>query len=118
MDILEQMESYIRRGHRRMTKSELITDAIMTYFVMDDGEVMNDYPLVAWHKIRDAIVTISSTLSEEEFMRFNFEDWLASQEDVKLERAVANSPYLRNRAMDYIRSKQNEKIVQQLCEGC
>ena len=86
--------------------------------VMLDGEVMNDYPLVAWHKIRDAIVTISSTLSEEEFMRFNFEDWLASQEDVKLERAVANSPYLRNRAMDYIRSKQNEKIVQQLCEGC
>lgn len=76
------------------------------------------YPLVAWHKIREAIVTISSTLSEEELMRFNFEDWLASQEDVKLERAVANSPYLRNRALDYIHSKQNEKVVKRLCEEC
>ena len=74
------------------------------------------YPLVAWHKIRNAILTIASTLSEKEFAKFNFEDWLASQEDVKLERAVANSPYLRSRALDYIRSKQNEKIVQQLCE--
>lgn len=76
------------------------------------------YPLVAWHKIRDAIVTISSTLSEEELMRFNFEDWLASQEDVKLERAVAYSPYLRSRALDYIHSKQNEKVVKRLCEEC
>lgn len=83
--------------------------------VMNDEEEMNDYPLVAWHKIRNAIVTISSMLSEDELMKFNFEDWLASQEDVKLERAVANSPYLRSRALDYIRSKQNEKIVQQLC---
>ena len=74
------------------------------------------YPLVAWHKIRDAILAISSMLSEKEFAKFNFEDWLASQEDVKLERTVANSPYLRSRALDYIRSKQNEKIVQQLCE--
>lgn len=76
------------------------------------------YSLVAWHKIRDAILTISSMLSEEEFMRFNFEDWLASQEDVKLERAVANSSYLRSRALDYIRSKQNEKVVKRLCEEC
>lgn len=74
------------------------------------------YPLVAWHKIRNAILTIASTLSEKEFAKFNFEDWLMSQEDIKLERAVANSPYLRSRALDYIRSKQNEKIVQQLCE--
>ena len=74
------------------------------------------YPLIAWHKIRDAILTISSMLSEKEFAKFNFEDWLASQEDVKLEWAVANSPYLRSRALDYIRFKQNEKIVQQLCE--
>lgn len=76
------------------------------------------YSLVAWHKIRDAILTNFSMLSEKEFARFNFEDWLASQEDIKLERAVAENPYLRSRALDYIRSKQNEKIVQQLCEGC
>lgn len=74
------------------------------------------YPLIAWHKIRDAILVNASVLNQKEFAKFNFEDWLASQEDIKLERAVAENPYLRSRALDYIRSKQNEKIVQQLCE--
>lgn len=81
------------------------------------GEEEKDYyPLIAWHKIRNAILVNSSMLSEKEFARFNFEDWLATQDDLKLECAVVNSPYLRSRALDYIRSKQNEKIVQQLCE--
>lgn len=78
-------------------------------------ETMN--PLSAWYEIMSAINTKFQTLNVQEFERLSFEDLLISIGDIKLEYAVAKSPFLWQRANEYFKQKKRESVLETFFEN-